>query len=475
MPADLSAATLARVPERMRPRARPGGAATAAGAGAAPGIVHLGPGAFHRAHQAVHTEDATAASGDDRWGILGVAPRSTGVVDRLAAQDCLYSLTEAGARGRSTRVVGALTATLALTRDRPEVVAAIASPHTRIVTLTITEDGYTGGDAVTVLADGLLARLAAGATPVALVSCDNVRNRDQVLRRAVDAAAARLEPGRRRALAEFVAGAVTFPGSVVDRITPAATDRDAALASAALGVRDAAAVVTEPYSSWVLTDDFPGGRPRWEDAGVTFAADVEPFERLKLRVLNAAHSALAYLGGPAGHRTIAAAAGDPRLLALVRRMVHDEVAPALAAHGTPVADTRHYLDTVLGRFANPHLPHTTAQVARDGSRKLPVRILDTITELRRAGTMPDAATSVVAAWIRTVRNPVSDDGGPLAVVDPLLSRGVLADPGRATAAEFLRLLTADGDGALAADEEFLALLDARVRELDRHGTAAVLG
>ncbi|WP_158103685.1 mannitol dehydrogenase family protein [Crossiella equi] len=304
----LSARTLDRLPASV---ARPGPRS-----GEAPGIVHLGAGAFHRAHQAVHTEEA-----GDGWGILAVSPRNPAAAEALSTQDGYFSVTEQDGHGSRLGVVGSIVSALALPGREAELTAAVAAPSTRVVTLTITEQGYADRSVLRHLLTGLLARLDAGGEPLAIVACDNLRNADRLLPRALDELARELDPGRYRALADYL-GTVGFPSSVVDRITPATSPDDLAAVAARLGVADRAAVVTEPYRMWVLTDEFPAGRPKWENAGVSFVAEVEPYEQRKLRLLNGTHSALAYLGQLGDHATIADAVADPWCAGFARALAN---------------------------------------------------------------------------------------------------------------------------------------------------------
>ncbi|RJQ90028.1 mannitol dehydrogenase family protein [Amycolatopsis panacis] len=259
----LSASTLPRLPTTIR---RPAGRDVAP-----PRIVHIGLGAFHRAHQAVYTEDA-----GDGWQILAVSPRSTASADQQAAQAGYYSVTELDGSATRTRVIGSISQALALTRQPEAFIAAIAAPSTSIVTLTITEQGYVDRAALGHLVSGLLARLDATAEPLAIVACDNLRNGDRTLPRALGALARELDPGRNRALSDFLASCVSFPASVVDRITPAATTADLSAVAARLGVIDRAAVITEPYKLWVLTDEFPLPIPG-TDPAVLRPASASPF------------------------------------------------------------------------------------------------------------------------------------------------------------------------------------------------------
>jgi fructuronate reductase len=480
----LGLATLRRLPVECRPLLRPGTVPA--------GIVHLGLGAFHRAHQAVHTEEAVGAAGGD-WGIVGVAPRSTALVEALAAQDGLFSVTTLPG---ATRVVGALAGVRHAPSDPAAVVALLADPAIRVVTLTVTEKAYrldpvTGalradaellaeltGDrpprsVPALLLRGLLARAAADAGPIALVSCDNLPANGRRLRSLVaqSLVMARVPDGP----AGWIRDRVTFPGSMVDRIVPASTPETLATARQVLGVTDLAAVAAEPYSQWVIEDDFPGGRPAWERAGAVLTDDAGPWERLKLRTLNGVHSATAYLGALAGRETVAEALELPGLTAVLRRLIAEDVAPSFTP--PPGVSVPGYGEEVLARFGNPAIRHRTLQVAMDGSQKLPQRILHTVADLRAAGRPARWGTLVVAAWLRFLSGH-ADDGRPLPLDDPLADRiqAALA-AGRDTPAGVVDALFGLAEvfpAELAADEEVRADVVDWLTALDRHGVRATL-
>lgn len=406
------------------------------------GIVHLGLGAFHRAHQAVLTEDAAAASDETRWGILGVTQRSPRVAEQLAPQDGLYGVLTAGRTETSLRVIGSLREVAFPGTQTATVLERIAAPTTHVVSLTVTEKGYRRTASGTLdladvdvaadvaalrseLADsrvepapsrtpvgmlvrGLALRRARSGAPLTVVCCDNMVDNGATLRGLVLGMAAAAGPAG-DALAGWVADAVRFPSTMVDRIVPATTDAHRETARGLLGLRDDGLVVGEPFSQWVVQDDFAGPRPRWELAGALLTDDVAPYERAKLRILNATHSTLAYLGALRGYATIAEAVADPELEGLARALVDDDVIPTLEQPAG--LDLAEYRESVLERFANPHTGHTTRQVAMDGSQKLPIRLLGTVSDRLAAGVVPQAAARSVAAWIAFVdRATQSSDG-----------------------------------------------------------------
>ncbi|MBO0923449.1 mannitol dehydrogenase family protein [Cellulomonas sp. zg-ZUI199] len=418
------------------------------------GQVHLGIGAFHRAHQAVCTEDAAAATGRTDWGILGVTQRSPRVVDQLRPQDGLYGVLTAGAQASTLRVVGSVRDVAFPGRDTARVLDTIAAPTTHVVTLTVTEKGYRraadGGidaaapdvaadlaaaaveltrddetpsrTAIGLLLRGLVRRHRTSGAPLTVVCCDNLTDNGAVLAGLVAQGLAAVHGAQD--VAAWVAASVRFPSTMVDRIVPATTDAHRAEAAGLLGLHDEALVVGEPFLQWVVEDDFAGPRPAWERAGATFTHDVAPYERAKLRVLNATHSTLAYLGALRGYATIAEAVADPHLATLVRALVDEDVMPTLVApDGTDLAA---YRDEVLHRFANPRTGHTTVQVAMDGSQKLPVRLLGTVADRLAAGAVPHAAAHAVAGWVAYVRAAAAGElvvaGRTVALDDPLAPR-----------------------------------------------------
>ncbi|MDP4332923.1 mannitol dehydrogenase family protein [Curtobacterium sp. A7_M15] len=372
-----------------------------------PGIVHLGVGAFVRAHLAWYT----AHTDGEPWGITAFTGRSPDVADALAAQDSRYTLVTRAAEGDSAEVVDTIVAAHPGS-DASTWRHLVASPETTIVTLTVTEQGYrSGSDVPSRLVEGLEARRAAGSGPIALISLDNLTHNGEVLRDAVVSAVA--DP----AVQDWVEANVSFPSSMVDRITPATTDDDVQALAELPGALDGdrVPVITEPFAEWVLEDAFDGvDRPAWETAGVRIVDDVTPYEQRKLWLLNGSHSLLAYLGLLLGHETVASAMDDPVCRAAVEQL-WDEAALELPLPDAEVAAARAAL---VDRFANPRIRHTLRQIAAGGSEKLPVRVVDVLRHrLDRdpsAGIGPGAATAVAAWWLHLTEQPdlVSDTGAP---------------------------------------------------------------
>ncbi len=390
-------------------------------------IVHLGLGNFFRAHQAWYTANAPDA---DDWGIAAFTGRSVDLATALTKQDGLFTLITRAADGDTAEVLGSISfAHPGL--DTHAWLTYLADPDVRIVTLTITEAGYlrgsdglldaektdvqedlaalrldpaaTVGTAPARLVAGFAARRAAGAGPLAVVSCDNLPDNGMATAGTVGAFAALLDPE----LAGWIDDNVSFVTTMVDRITPATTDDDRVVAADLTGRLDDAPVVTEPYSEWVLSGEFPAGRPQWDVAGARFVDDVVPFEERKLWLLNGGHSLLAYAGSARGHRTIAEAVSDPAC----REWMLEWWTEASGHLTLPQQDVSEYREALLTRFANPRIRHLLAQIAADGSQKLPIRFLPTVRKERADGRLPVGALRALSAWINHLRGagaPVKD-------------------------------------------------------------------
>ncbi|WP_437059961.1 mannitol dehydrogenase family protein [Streptomyces sp. enrichment culture] len=421
----LDRTTLSRLAPGLGPAVDP--------AGLSPRVVHFGLGAFHRAHQALCTENAAAVSGEP-WGITAVAPRSAATVRALREQDCLYSVVERRPDGPACRVVGSVVGALAMGPDAGAVDALLADPEVSVVTLTVTEKGYhrsavTGGldtaaapvaadlaappgapltTVVGRLATGLAARMRSGAAPVSVVSCDNMAGNGAVLARVVrDFVRASAWPDRETVLARLD-DAVAFPSTVVDRIVPATSDADRSASRAALGLDDALTVAGEPYRSWVLEDSFAAPRPPWERDGALFVPDVGPYQLTKLRLLNGSHSTLAHLGLATGSATVADAMATQWGERLVRALCA-EVAPTLPAGGP---DPEAYAGDLVDRFRNPAMHHTLRQIGSDASLKITERWLPALRELRASGTDTPVLALALAAWALGTRPGAPDRQDP---------------------------------------------------------------
>ncbi|GAA1866543.1 mannitol dehydrogenase family protein [Myceligenerans crystallogenes] len=461
--------------------------------GITPGIVHIGVGGFHRAHQALVIDDLLRAGGHRDWGICGVGllPGDARMRDALAAQDHLYTLVTKHPDGSlEHRTVGSIVDYLLAPDDPGAVLERLADPATRIVSLTITEGGYNfdqvtgefdvslpavaadaapGAVPATVfgyVVEALARRRARGIPPFTVMSCDNVQgNGDRA--RIVFAAFAQL---RDPELARWIREEVAFPNSMVDRITPVTTDADRALVRERLGVEDRWPVVAEPFFQWVLEDDFPLGRPDWAGAGVQLVADVEPYELMKLRLLNASHQAMAYFGYLAGHRYAHEATRDPAIAALLRGYMEQEATPTLPP--VPGIDLDEYRDTLIERFGNPEVRDTLARLCAESSDRIPKWLVPVIRERLGDGGDVRLSAAVVASWARYAEG-TDENGGPIEVVDRLAD--VLVPRARSQRTDplaFLRDPALFGD--LADDPRFTGpYLDALTR-LHEDGAAATL-
>lgn len=449
-------------------------------------MVHLGLGAFHRSHQAWYTQ---AADSEGQWGIAAFTGRSPDSAHILSAQDGLYTLVERGPEGDSYEVITSLSAAYD-GADISSLAELLRSPETAVVTITVTEAAYHLGadsaldlDAEPVAADlallsgwwsatgdlrlissegeqtekvpqsmgarllvGLDARRRAGAGPLAVVSCDNISRNGRAAAEAVLGLANRIDAD----LADWVRANVSFVDTSIDRITPRTTDSDVASVAAATGFSDASPVVAEPFRNWVLSGDFPAGRPAWEKAGAVFVDEIEHFERRKLWLLNGAHSLLAYAGQLRGHTTVAAALNDPVCDGWLEEF-WDEASVYLTEPGLDVAA---YRSALRSRFGNPRIAHQLAQIGMDGSSKLRMRAVPVIEAHRADGRLAPGSCRMAAAWMDQVADAVGRD---IAVSDPqaealarlAVSHGV--DQTRA----MLRLLSAD----LAADPPTVEAID----------------
>jgi fructuronate reductase len=461
------------------------------------GIVHLGLGAFARAHLAAVNDDALDAGAAAEWGIHGVSLRHADVRDALLPQQGLYSLGLRDAAGVRTRIVGSVVTCAVAPEDPQAVVGAIAHADTRIASLTVTEKGYchdpatralnlthsdiahdladalTPRSAIGLLVRGLQARRAEGGRPLTLLSLDNLPANGDTLRGLVLALAQRIDAG----LARWIELECTFPNSMVDRIVPRTTAADLAAAAEALGVEDHAAVVAEPFLAWAVEDRFAAGRPDWSAGGAQFVERAEPFEQLKLRMLNGAHSAIAYLGVQAGWATVDAAMAQPALARFIDALLRDEVAPTLA-HELRGFDLDAYRVQLLQRFANPALAHRTLQIAMDGSQKIPPRWLGTVRERLAPGAPIERLALALAAWCAHLGGH-DEAGRPHTIDDPLAAelsawqaRAMAAPTPRERAAAVTRFAPVFGN--LADEQRLVAALAAALEALREIGVRGAL-
>ncbi|WP_217845996.1 mannitol dehydrogenase family protein [Paracoccus marcusii] len=449
------------------------------------GIVHLGLGAFFRAHGAIYVEQAMAASGGD-WGIVGVSLQSPGTRDRLAPQGWAYTALQLGPEGETAQVVTVLRDVLVAPENPQAVLDAMTAPAVRIVSLTVTEKGYchepsTGRlnadhpdirhdlnnplprSAPGFLVRALQARRVAGIPPFTVMCCDNLPENGHVVRGVVLDLARLIDPD----LAAWIEAQGAFPSTMVDRIVPATTPADLDRVETLTDRRDEAPVMHEPFRQWVVEDRFCNGRPDLGAVGVQLVDDVTPFEHMKLRMLNGTHSSLAYLGYLAGHQTIADTMADPVMAQFVDRLWRSEIIPALTP--PPGTDLATYADALAARYANPAIRHRTWQIAMDGSQKLPQRILGTIAESRAAGRPVPGLTLAVAAWMRYASGR-DETGGAIEVKDPLAPQmaALWRDDPAATVDGFLALSQVF-PAVLRADAGFRAELTDALTRLMRDG------
>lgn len=454
------------------------------------GIIHLGLGAFARAHFCAYTEEA-AQAGDLRWGIAGVSMRRPDVVAQLKPQGGLYSLLVRSGDTIDARISGILTGLYVLPENPAAVIGAMAHADVKIVSLTVTEKGYCHDpakgalntahpdivhdlanpqaprSAIGVLVAGLAERRAQGLPPFTILSCDNLPSNGHVVRGLVLAFANM----RDATLGAWIEKSAAFPCAMVDRIVPASTDADRADAKNILGVDDAGVISCEPFRQWVIEDNFCAGRPAWEEHGAQMVTDVAPFEFMKLRMLNGAHSSLAYLGYLAGHEFVAQASGDPVFQQFLHRL-WAEIMPTVPP--PPATDLSRYANDLLARFQNTAIKHRTWQIAMDGSQKLPQRLLGTMRD-RLAKNQPiDALAFGVAGWMRYVMGR-DENGRAIDVRDPLAARFAELLQGKKDAAAIVQALLALDSifgRDLPADPRFVSAVTAALASILEKGARA---
>jgi mannitol 2-dehydrogenase len=457
------------------------------------GIVHLGVGSFHRAHQAMYIDDLLNQGVAQQWGIcgVGVLPSDRAMRDALHAQDGLYTLVVKNPDGSlEARVIGSIIEYLLAPDDPEAVIEKMAASTTRIVSLTVTEGGYnldpvtgefdTTNAQVTadaqpgavpqtifgLVTEALLRRRARGLEPFTVASCDNIQSNGDISCR-MFTAFARM---RSADLARWIEEHVAFPNSMVDRITPVTTDDDRRTLTDRFGVQDAWPVVCEPFAQWVLQDQFPAGRPPLEQAGVQLVDDVEPYELMKLRLLNATHQALCYLGYLAGYRYAHEVCADRTFVAYLRDFMDLESTPTLRP--VPGVDLDQYKSSLIKRFANPQVRDTLARLCAESSDRIPKWVLPIIRDRLTAGGEITRATLVVAAWARYAEG-VDEAGDPIAVTDRLAGQlGKAARAQRAAPLAFIEQRFLFGD--LVDDSRFADQYKVALDSLHAIGARATL-
>lgn len=402
------------------------------------GIVHLGLGAFFRAHGAIYIAEAMAKSGGD-WGIVAASLQSPRTRDALAPQDYAYTALEAGPDGDTAQVIEVIEQLLVAPEDPAALLRVMSEAKTKIVSLTVTEKGYCHNpasgklnlehpdivhdiaqelprSAPGFLVRALAARHAAGLRPFTVLSCDNLPHNGALVRRVVIDLAHQLDP----ALAQWIENEGCFPATMVDRIVPATKPEDLERVSALTKTTDASPVIHEPFRQWVVEESFVDNeRPDFAAVGVQMVQDVAPFELMKLRMLNGTHSSLAYLGYLAGYKTIADTVADPNFAQCVQKLWREEIIPSLSA--PPDTDLALYAQSLLARYQNKAIQHLTWQIAMDGSQKLPQRLLSTLDDAHAQGRNCPGLSLAVAAWMRYV-SAVDESGQAIDVRDPLAAK-----------------------------------------------------
>jgi fructuronate reductase len=432
--------------------------------------VHLGLGNFHRAHQAWYFEKVLN-QGDLRWGISAISLKRPVTRDALKSQDFLYTLLTRSAEPTQAQVIGAIKECLVAAENPSAVIERLAHADCKIISLTITEKGYleTGeGSALAYLLKALELRRARN-LPVTILSCDNLSNNGDRLRAQLLKEAQHLNVG----LLAWIEQQVACPNTMVDRIVPATIDRDREEAQALLGAIDSWPVAAEPFGQWVIENRFASERPPLEQVGVQWVESCAPYEAMKLRLLNAAHSALAYLGGSAGIQTVDQAVAVPQFSAYLRRLWSEAsvtLSPELQA------EVPAYLEALLVRFSNPALAHRLRQIAMDGSLKVPVRLIATLNACRAANKPRDAIVLAIAAWMRWLGG-IDEAGQAYELQDPMkLSLLPLADPKLSAAQRVSSLLDIESvfGTELRSDQKLHAELTSQLEMLESQGSVKTL-
>lgn len=453
-------------------------------------VVHIGVGGFHRAHQAMYFDDVARQGVSMEWGLTGVGLHRRKMKEALVPQDCLYTVVEHGAEASTGRVIGSLRRYLFAPDEHDAVVAALASAQTRLVTLTVTGDGYhrdgaTGlfdaadpairhdllqrGPYLTAwayLADALDRRRRIGLPPFTVMSCDNVPDNGLAARRALVGFAAE----RDAELGRWIERHVAFPATMVDRITPVTTDAGATAVCETFGVADRWPVVAEPFRQWVIEDAFCSGRPPLEEVGVELVGDVAPYKLVKTRLLNGTHCAISYLGILLGHETTADAMSDRNVSRFVDRLMRDELCPLLG--GATDMDLDEYRSSVVTRLANPGMADKLTRLAARGSTKMPSYLLPSLLHARSQRRPTALLTLALAAWFRYLRG-YDLRGRPVKVEDQRSAQlETLAKVGLCDPRPLLGLRDVFGD--LADDGQFVTTMADMLRSLDSVGVAATL-
>ncbi|MBF0442308.1 MAG: mannitol dehydrogenase family protein [Oligoflexales bacterium] len=457
------------------------------------GIVHLGLGGFFRSHAAAYTDLVMDESGR-KFGISALTWSNRYLRDSLSSQDGLYSLCERDAAKEEIRIVGSIREVLIASDDMEKIIDRIASPDVRIVSLTITEKGYHTDqtslklktDTPDILNDiknpdhpktalGLIVksldiRRSKGLGPLTFISCDNVPFNGRLTQSAV----LELAGHHSRGLHDWIRDNASFPSTMVDKITPHTTTSDIQSVSSILGVTDHAAVIAEPFSSWIIEDNFSSDRPMWEKAGVRFVDNIKPYEQMKLRILNASHSLVAYLGYLAGYEYIDEAMRNEKFARLIRRFIKDEVFPTLTVDENTL--NLYSPETIISRFSNSRIKYKTSQVASDGSLKVPIRLLPTLRDLIKCRIEYNILPLAIAGWLR-YSSGLDEQGSAISVVDPMaetmLKKGKVAGSGEDLVREYLSIKEVFGED-ISQNTKFVSKLTSWVNILLEKGAKAAI-
>lgn len=456
------------------------------------GIVHIGVGGFHRAHQALYLDDLLHSPGNEAWGLCGIGllPQDARMAETMKAQDCLYTLVERDNRGDSARIIGSMTEFLWAMDDPEKVIEKMASADCRIVSLTITEGGYyinqgtgefdsghpdiareleAGSPPRCVfgyLAEALARRRERNLKPFTAQSCDNIQMNGDVFRKMFLSFLKLKDPK----LHDWVEKECAFPNSMVDRITPATTPENRAWIAEKFGIADGWPVVTEPFKQWVIEDKFPLGRPAWESAGAQLVREVLPYEKMKIRLLNAGHQAIAYVGMLMGYVLVNEAMEDPLIRRFARKMMDDEVTPILPA--VPGVDLTAYKDTLIERFSNRSIKDTLERLGFDGSARIPKFVLPSIPEALSAGIPISCLSFTVASWLWYLRG-VDEKGGPMPINDAMIDK-LRAAPGFGSSDPRGLLGIHELFGDLSSSVPFVAEVSRSYASLRTRGSEATL-
>lgn len=456
-------------------------------------MIHVGVGGFHRAHQAVYADDLLDLASENDWGLCGVGllEHDARMRDVLLSQDCLYTVIERGGRGDSARVIGSVLNFLYAPGNAESVIEKMCSPECRIVSLTITEGGYyvhqgTGefdekhpdiqhdlahpGEprcSFGYLAEALNRRRIRGMAPFTVMSCDNLQSNGDMAKKMLLAFTELRDPGLRKWLEENCA----FPNSMVDRITPATTDEHRALVRDSFGIEDGWPVVTEPFKQWVIEDHFPLGRPAWEQVGAQMTSDVLPYEKMKIRLLNASHQALCYIGMLLGYRFVHETMEDRGIRKLVEKMMDEEVTPLLSE--VPGVDLPEYKRTLIERFSNPVVRDQLSRIGIYGSSGIPKFVLPSIAEQLHRGGAIKLLSFTVASWFRYL-NGSDESGKEMPMLDPMA--GTLRERAQTAGKDAQQLLAMREifSESLATSQVFVDQVRDALRSLYEEGARATL-